>query len=223
LSIERASDREFDKLRALAIRMGSLAEEILAKALRAVWTLDVSLAAQVKRDDLEIDRLDVGIDDAIMRLLALRAPVAADLRAVLATKSLATDLERVGDIARNIAEQAVSLAETAPLEFPQPLRDLADDSQRLLRAALASFADADPAHARRVIEEDDRLDEGELRVRREALARIPQHPERAGHEMSFIFIAGSLERVGDHATNIAEDVILAAEALNVKHAGKLAT
>jgi len=223
VSIERASDREFGELRALAIRMGSLAEEILAKALRSVWTLDVALAAEVKRDDLAIDRLDVAIDDAIMRLLALRAPVAGDLRAVLATKSLATDLERVGDIARNVAEQAVSLADTAPLEFPQSLRDLADDSQRLLRSALGSFADADPAHARRVIEEDDRLDEGDVRVRSEALARIPKHPELAGREMSFIFIASNLERVGDHATNIAEDVILAAEALNVKHAGKLAT
>jgi len=222
LSVERASDREFDELRALAIRMGALSEEILAKALRAVWDRNAPLADEVGRDDLAIDRLDVEIDEVIMRLLALRAPVAADLRAVLATKSLATDLERVGDIARNIADQAVLLSRSDPVEVPQSLRDLADDSQRSLRGALMAFANGDTAHARRVIEEDDRVDEGEARVQREAFAEIPKRPEVARQLVGFIFIAASLERVGDHATNIAEDVILAAEALIVKHAGKLA-
>jgi phosphate transport system protein len=223
LSIERASDREFDELRALAIRMGALSEEILSKALRSVFRTDVGLAAEVMKDDLEIDRLDVAIDEVILRLLALRAPVASDLRAVLATKSLATDLERVGDIARNIAGNGTRLASLAAVELPQSLRDLADDSQRLLRGALDSFADGDADHARRVIEEDDRIDEGEARVLAEMLEAIPTTPEHAEQRVNFMFIATSLERVGDHATNIAEDVILAAEALNVKHAGKLAT
>lgn len=222
MSIERASDREFGELKALAIRMGALSEEILAKALRSVWSRDVALAAEVMKDDLAIDRLDVGIDEVILRLLALRAPVAADLRAVLATKSLAIDLERVGDIARNIAGNAIRLASLDPIELPQSLRDLADDSQRMLRGALASFADADAAGARRVIEQDDRVDEGEARVLAETLTRIPQAPEASEQRVNFMFIASSLERVGDHATNIAEDVILAAEALNVKHAAKLA-
>jgi phosphate transport system protein len=222
LSIERASDREFDELKALAIRMGALSEAILTKALRCVWERDVPLAAEVKRDDLEIDRLDVEIDEAILRLLALRAPVAADLRAVLATKSLATDLERVGDLARNIADNGVRLASLEKVELPQLLRELADASQRLLRDALTCFADADTELARRVIRDDDRIDEGEAQVQAETLAQIAQSPELSEQRVNLLFIASSLERVGDHATNIAEDVILAAEALNLKHASKLA-
>lgn len=222
MTVERASDREFEELRELAIRMGALSEAILAKALKAVWTRDSEVASQVRGDDLAIDRLDVEIDEVIMRLLALHAPVASDLRAVLATKSLATDLERVGDIARNIADSAIRLSKAEAIEIPQELRGLADDSQRSLRGALEAFANADTVRARRVIQEDDRVDEGEARVTREALARIPDHPETAEQQVNFIFIAASLERIGDHATNIAEDVILAAEALNLKHAGKLA-
>ena len=221
MSIERASDREFEELRALAIRMGALSEEILAKALRSVWNRDVQLAGEVKGDDLAIDRLDVEIDEVIMRLLALRAPVAADLRGVLATKSLATDLERVGDIARNIADQALLLARHDPVEISSAMRDLADLSQRSLRGALTAFADGDVAHARRVIEGDDEVDEGEALVQAEVLAELPKRPEQALQLVGFMFISASLERVGDHATNIAEDVILAAEALIVKHAGKL--
>ena len=221
MPIERASDREFDELRELAIRMGALSEAILVKALRSVWECSAELAAEVKRDDLEIDRLDVDIDEVIMRLLALHAPVAADLRAVLATKSLATDLERVGDLARNIALYGTRLARLGAVGIPGGLRELADLSQRSLREALKSFADADPSHARRVIEEDDRIDAGEARVLAEALGAISAQNSRAEEHVSYMFIATNLERVGDHATNIAEEVILAAEALNVKHAGKL--
>ncbi|MBW1884744.1 MAG: phosphate signaling complex protein PhoU [Deltaproteobacteria bacterium] len=219
--MERVTDRDLDHLRALAIRMGGLAQAILAKALSAVWNCDPELAAQVKVDDIEIDRLDVEIDDAIMRLLALRAPVARDLRSVLATKSLAIDLERVGDLARNIADRAVRLRQYAPLEIPPALRDLADDSQRLLRFSLDSYAAIDPELARKVIRGDDRVDAGEAQIQRDSMENIAAHPEAAEREVSYIFIASSLERVGDHATNIAEDVILVAEAVNLKHAEKL--
>jgi phosphate transport system protein len=219
--MERVTDRDLEELRALAVRMGGLGQAILSKSLQSVWKHDVELAHEVKRDDLEIDRLDVEIDESILRLLALRAPVARDLRSVLAVKSLATDLERVGDLARNIAEIGVRLAGQSDVEIPASLRSLAEESRRLLRNALDAFAAMDPDAARRVIADDDRVDEGEARVQAESLRRIPDHPEDAIQEIDFMFIASSLERVGDHATNIAEDVIMVAEAVNLKHAGKL--
>lgn len=219
--MESVTDRDLDQLRALAIRMGGLAQAILAKALRAVWNCDSAIAIEVKSDDIEIDRLDVEIDAAIMRLLALRAPVARDLRCVLAAKSLGTDLERVGDLARNIAECAVSLCEHSSREIPPALRDLADESQRLLRFSLDAYAASDPELARKVISGDDRVDAGEARVLREAVAKIAEHPEAVEPQVSYICMASNLERVGDHATNIAEEVILVTEAVNLKHAGKL--
>jgi phosphate transport system protein len=219
--MEIETDRNLDQLRALAIRMGGLAQAILAKSLDAAWTANFNQATEVASDDIEIDRLDVAIDDAIMRLLALRAPVARDLRAVLAAKSLATDLERVGDLARNIADCAVRLAKRAPVEISPALRELAEESQRLLRLSLDSYAASDADAARRVLAGDERIDAGEARVMRESVAKISVDPASAELQVNFMFIASSLERVGDHATNIAEDVILVAEAINLKHAGKL--
>jgi phosphate transport system protein len=201
--------------------MGSLAEAILAKSLEALWNRDAVLAESVQQDDLEIDRIDVDIDEAVIKVLALRAPVARDLREVVAIKTMATDLERVGDLARNIAKSAVRLAERSPVATPPKLEALADESRRLLRRALDAFADGDAAAARRVLDDDDAIDREEDRVIRDALEEIMNHPECSAQELDLILVAKNLERVADHATNIAEDVVLAAEAQNLKHAAKL--
>lgn len=215
--------REVETLRQLALRMGSLSEAILEKSLRAIWSRDPSLADAVVADDLEIDRIDVEIDQTVLNLLALQAPVASDLRLVLAIKTMATDLERIGDLARNIAGCAKRLADRAPIDAPTDLRNLAVESQRVLSHAIKSFADLDAEKARGVLADDDEIDQAEDEVIREAIKRIHADPSRSDSEIDFIFIAQSLERVGDHATNIAEDVILAAESLNVKHLEKLSS
>jgi len=217
----RLVDRELDGLRQLALRMGTLAEQILGRSLEALWRRDATLAAQVPQDDLAIDRLDVEVDEAVIRCLALQAPVAGDLREVIAIKTMATDLERVGDLARNIAKSAVRLSERSPVPTPPKLEQLAEESCRLLRRALDAFADRDASSARRVLEEDERVDADEDRVIREAIEEIRIHPETSAQELDLILVAKNLERVGDHATNIAEDVVMLAEAENLKHAGKL--
>ena len=214
--------REVDNLRQLALRMGGLAEGILDKSLRAVWNRDGTLADQVEGDDLEIDRIDVEIDAAVLSVLALRAPVASDLRQTLAIKTMATDLERIGDLARNIASSARRLSERQPISPPTLLRELADDSRRSLSRALQAFADLDGDLARTVLGEDDEIDAIEGRVIRESIERIQAQPGASRQEIDLIFIAKNLERVADHATNIAEEVILAAESVNLKHAEKLA-
>jgi phosphate transport system protein len=217
----RIFDPVLDDLRELLLRMGSLAEAILDKAIRAVWERRADLAHEVRIDDLEIDRLDVEIDEAVLRALALQAPVAEDLRQVIAIKMMATDLERVGDLSRNIAKSALRLADKPPLAFPPKLQEVADGARRLVKLALDSFVAADPAKAQAVLDADDRVDDDQERVVREAIAEIGAHPELTSQQLDLILIAKHLERVADHATNIAEDTILATQARNVKHAQKL--
>ena len=210
------------KLRQTVLRMGSLSEAILEKSLRAFWTRDAALAAEVQQDDLEIDRLDVELDELVLRVLATQSPFADDLREVVASKMIAVDLERVGDLARNVAKAAARLAERPELKDPPLLRTLAEESQRILRHALDSFTERDPARAAQVLEDDDQVDQDEEEVIRAAIKQIRSHPDFAAQEVDFILTAKNLERVADHATNVAEAVILAAEARIVKHAAKLA-
>ena len=218
----RAVDPKLAELRRMLLRMGGLAESILDKALRSLWGRDAALAGEVARDDVEIDRLDVEIDEAVLRVLALQAPVANDLRQVIAVKMIATDLERVGDLARNVAKSAIRLANQPEAALPAKLRELADESKRLLRESLDSFSDLDAGKAEIVLREVDVVDRSEGQVIQDALRMLSLKPDLAPQEVDFILVAKNLERVADHATNIAEDVILATQARNVKHAGKLA-
>ncbi len=219
----RIVDPILDDLRQKILRMGSLAEAILEKALQALWQRDAGLAQEVRLDDLEIDRLDLVMDEAVLRALATQAPVADDLRQVLAINVMATDLERVGDLARNIAKSALRLCERPEVPVPEKLKVLAGEAQRLLRHALDSFSDGDSERAAFVLDDDDRVDEQHDEVIRAAITEIASHPELTSQEVDFILIAKNLERVADHATNIAEDVIMVKEARNLKHAAKLGT
>ena len=214
-------ERDLESLRGRAVRMAELCEAILAKSLRAVRERNPALAAEVKRDDLAIDQLDIEIDDLVLQILALDAPVASDLRHVIAIKSIATDLERIGDIARNIAGCARRLAEHAPVQLGDELSILEEGSRRALRDAIEAFRTLDVDLARAVLGSDDRIDELEGRIIRDAIGRLSTTPAHTEQEIDLIFITKDLERVGDHATNIAEEVILAAEAKNLKHAAKL--
>ncbi|MDH5307222.1 MAG: phosphate signaling complex protein PhoU, partial [Myxococcales bacterium] len=207
-------------LREDLLRMGSRAEAILAKALRAVWERDAALVDEIDRDDLEIDRLDVAIDEAVLKALALQAPVAEDLREVLAIKMIATDLERVGDLSRNIAKSARRLAARDAVPMPAALSSLARSAQRILREALDAFSRADSGLAHSVVDEDDAIDAVQDEVVLLMLRQLEAQEGAVSQEVDIILVAKNLERVADHATNIAESVILVTEARNVKHAAK---
>jgi phosphate transport system protein len=221
-NVKRTIDPMLDTLRETCLRMGSLCEAILAKSMRAVWQRDAETAGEVRRDDLEIDRLDVRIDEEVTQILALQHPLANDLRRVLAVRSMATDLERVGDLARNIAKSAARLAARPPLDIPPRLAELEDQATRALRAALDAFTESDAARARQVMAWDDAIDESEDIFIREAIEAAGTRPENTPQEVDLILIAKSLERVADHATNIAEEVVFLAEARIVRHEAKLA-
>ncbi len=209
------------ELREQILRMGGLAEQILDKSLRSLLERDEELEAEVAGDDLEIDRLDVEIDDTVLQVLALRAPVAEELRGVVAMKGMATDLERVGDLARNIAEAAIRMARRPLVTFPPDLERIATGAQGLVRRALDSFVQHDGVAARAVIDADDEIDDLQDDLVRRAIDAISERPENAAQEIDVILTAEHLERVADHATNIAEDVVLLYEAVNLKHASKL--
>ena len=218
----RIVDPVLEELRQTVLRMGSLAEAILAKAMRAVRERDAGLAGEVQEDDLEIDRIDVALDEEVTRALALQQPVAADLRRILAIRTMATDLERVGDLSRDIAKSAARLAERSPVALPPLLEELADQTTRVLCEALDSFTETDAEKAQRVIDADDDIDATEDRLIQEVIAEVSSDPEKTKQKVDYILIAKNLERVGDHATNIAEEVIFLAEARIVRHQEKLA-
>jgi len=218
----RLVDSHLESLSEMVLRMGGQSERILAKAWQSLTERRLELTAEVKEDDLAIDELELAIDEAVLKVLALQAPVAEDLRRVITIKTMATDLERVGDLARNIAKSAARMIETSEIPIPPDLGKLADDSLRLLRRALDSFSDLDVASARQVLADDDAIDASEGRIIAAAVEKIASNPELSRQEVELILIAKSLERVADHATNIAEDVVMLAEAENIKHAEKLA-
>lgn len=217
----RVLDPVIKDLRETLLLMGSRAEAILDKSIRSIAGRDPRLASEVQGDDLEIDRLDVVVDEAVLRVLALQAPVAADLREVVAIKMIATDLERIGDLAKNVAQSASRLAGHPETPIPPLLARLARGAQEMLRRSLDAFSQGDADEARAVLEADDALDDAEDEVVRRELQEIASHPTTASEAVDFILVAKNLERVGDHATNIAEAVILVAEARNVKHAARL--
>jgi len=208
-------------LRGQLLRMASLSEEILQKSLAAVRERDATAAQQVLQDDLAIDRMDVEIDKEVLHLLATQAPVADDLRRVMAGKMMANDLERVGDLARNIAKSAMRLCTGDSASAPERLLKLGEQSQLQLRRAVESFERDDAELARRVLRDDDQVDRDQDQVMLAAIEEIAQPPEASSQGVDFVLIAKHLERVADHSTNIAEYVILATEARNVKHADKL--
>jgi phosphate transport system protein len=220
-SLRSPAQKKLESLRQQVLRIGHLAEAILEKALRSGREGDAGLARAVADDDLPIDRLDVEIDRSVLELLALQAPVAKDLREVMALKTAATDLERVGDIARNIAKSVICLSELNETAWPDALEVLTRSSRQALASAILALANYDSTLARTVLDADDAIDADEDRLFRKALREIHQNPEESEQVVHFILVAKNLERVGDHATNIAEDVILVFESVNLKHAGKL--
>jgi phosphate transport system protein len=134
---------------------------------------------------------------------------------------IANDLERIGDLARNLANSGIRLSRHPSTPIDEQLTQMAQDTQLLLRMALDSFSDSDANAARAVLARDDAIDAAEDSVINTAMRSLPGHPDEASETVDMILIAKNLERVGDHATNIAEDVILISEARNVKHASKL--
>jgi phosphate transport system protein len=207
--IVRSYDEDLKRLRDLAARMGGLAERQVADATRALVRRDNTLAAEVVSRDVQIDALEREIESFSVRLLALRQPMAQDLRIIIAAMKVSNDLERIGDYARNAAKRAIVLASLPPLGSLNGFERMAHLVQENLKAAMDAFVNDDADAARRVWEADEPVDDIYNGIFRELLTFMMEEPRNITAATHMLFIAKNLERIGDHATNIAERIFYA--------------
>jgi phosphate transport system protein len=211
---------ELEVLKERLLTMGGLAEERVRTVMTALVERDGKLLAEVECGDEPLNRLHVEIDSLALRLLALHQPVAGDLRFIVVAIKVNTDLERVGDLAVNIAEASRRYLEYSPVKPLLDLPRMSQIAQGMLRDALDSFVRRDLALAREVLQRDDQLDNLKTQVFRELLSYVLENPAKVAPSLELVLISRHLERIGDHATNIAEDVIFMVSAEDVRHAAR---
>jgi phosphate transport system protein len=197
--------------------MGGIAEEQVRTAVKGLTDRDHALIDRVLAGDDPLNALHIEIDSRCFTLLALYQPMAADLRTIVAAVKINTDLERVGDLAVNIAEAARRYASHAPVKKLIDIPRMATIAQTMLRDALDAFVHRDIELAHKVLNEDDRLDALKTQIFRELLTYMLQDPTTIEPALDLILVSRHLERIGDHATNVAEDVIFIVSARDVRH------
>jgi len=197
--------------------MGGLAEERVRAALQGLVSRDPAAINKVLNGDEPINQLHIEVDNRCFRLLALHQPMATDLRAIVAAVKINTDLERVGDLAVNIAEASNRYIRHAPVKQLIDIPQMSAIAQAMLRDALDSYVRRDTDLAHRVLNEDDRLDSLKTQVFRDLLTYMLENLSTVEPSLDLILVSRHLERIGDHATNIAEDVIFMVSALDVRH------
>ncbi len=208
---------ELDALQGRLLEMGGLAEERVRAAIQGLVTRDPALFEKVLLGDEPINQLHIEVDNRCFRLLALHQPMATDLRAIVAAVKINTDLERVGDLAVNIAEAGTRYISHPPVKKLIDIPQMGDIAQSMLRDALDAFVKRDTRLAHEVLNEDDRLDSLKTQVFRDLLTYMLKDQSTVEPALDLILVSRHLERIGDHATNIAEDVIFMVSALDVRH------
>ena len=208
---------ELEQLKTRLLEMGGIAEEQVRTAVKGLTDRDHALIERVLSGDDPLNSLHIEIDNRCFTLLALYQPMAADLRTIVAAVKINTDLERVGDLAVNIAEAARRYASHAPVKKLIDIPRMATIAQTMLRDALDAFVRRDVELAQQVLNEDDRLDSLKTQIFRELLTYMLQDPHTIEPALDLILISRHLERIGDHATNVAEDVIFIVSARDVRH------
>jgi phosphate transport system protein len=213
---------ELEALQGRLLEMGGLAEERVRTAVQGLVARDGTRFDKVLVGDEPLNQLHVEIDNRCFRLLALHQPMATDLRAIVAAVKINTDLERVGDLAVNIAEAGKRYIAHAPVKQLIDIPKMGDIAQAMLRDALDAFVRRDTTLAQQVLNEDDRLDSLKTQVFRDLLTYMLRDQGTVEPAIDLILVSRHLERIGDHATNIAEDVIFMVSALDVRHHGPAA-
>ena len=209
--------REIEKLKKMISSLGARVEEGLEKSVRAVHQRDDALAAEVVAADPDIDMMEVNIEEECLKVLALHQPVANDLRFIIAVLKVNKDIERIGDLAAGIAEQVRHLAEDGPEEVPYDLLGMANKVRAMVRDSLDALLGQDAAIAQRVREADDEVDAMDRLMYPETRAAIRERPDKMEGYIRLLRVSQNLERIADHATNIAEDVIYLTEGRIIRH------
>jgi phosphate transport system protein len=208
---------ELEQLKTRLLEMGGLAEDRVRASVEGLVSRDMTIVDRVLAGDTPINQLHIEIDNRCFTLLALYQPMAVDLRAIVSAVKINTDLERVGDLAINISEAVTRYLKHAPVKELIDIPRMARIAQAMLRDALDAYVRRDTAMAQAVLDQDDELDGLKTQVFRELLTYMLQDPATIEPALDLILISRHLERIGDHATNIAEDVIFMVSAKDVRH------
>ena len=217
MPMQRHIDQELADLKTQILRMGGLVEGQIERAIRALVERDVDLASQVIEGDTLVNSLDVEIDENCIRLLALQAPAASDLRFVTTAMKISTELERMSDLAENICERVIELNEEPQLKPYIDIPRMANWTMRMVRECLDAFVRSDSALARKVSTDDDFVDNLTHQLFRELLSFMIENPGTISRAIRLTFIGKYIERIADHATNIAELVVYMVEGKIVRH------
>ncbi len=215
--IHRRFEEEIGELKSRLVRMGANAESMIEKAVKSLLERSPARHEEVFSLEKEVNDLHIEVDERAIGILALQHPVAADLRMVVMCSKIAGELERVGDQAVNICQNTADLLKYPPLK---PLIDIplmADVARGMLRESLDAFVRQDPVLAQKVLDDDDKVDAFKDQIFRELLTYMMSEPGTIPRALDLILISRNLERVGDHATNVAEEVIYAAQGRDVRH------
>jgi phosphate transport system protein len=210
-------EHELQALKNRLLNMGALVEERVHQAIGALMGRDLAAAEQIVRGDQEVNELQIEIDDRAIKLLALQQPMASDLRLITSAIKINADLERIGDQAVNIAENAVKVLGAPPLKPIIDLPRMAEIAEKMTRDSLDAFVRRDVTLARDVLARDDEVDQLKDTIFRVLLTYMMADPGTIERALSLILVSRNIERIADHATNIAEDVIFLVEAKDVRH------
>ena len=202
----KAFTEELDQLSSDIARMGGLTEAMLADAIKAVAQRDSALAKEVRQRDRQVNAMRRELEQKVIRLVALRQPMAGDLRNTIAALKISTDLERIGDLAKNIAKRTMVINKSNPVQFTRHIERMADLVGEALREVLDAYSTSDIERAIAVWRRDEDIDEHYNSLFRELLTYMMEDPRNIGACAHLLFVAKNLERIGDHATNIAEDI-----------------
>ncbi len=214
---ERQFDRELHDLKKKLLRMAALAEEMVERAITELTNRDENLTDAVMRSEDEVNRLQIEIDEDVVRLLATRQPVASDLRFILAASKINSELERIADLVVNITENVHTLVQQPPLKPLLDIPRMEELARKMVREALDAFVRGDILLAQTVIMTDDQVDALKDQVLRELLTYMMSDPHTIERALALILVARHLERIADHATNIAQDVIYHIQGRDVRH------
>jgi phosphate transport system protein len=220
--LETHFQQELQELKENLLKMAGLVEEAISEAVRSLVKRDSDLARKTFEGEDKINAMELAIDESCLKLLALRQPMAADLRFITSAMKIVTDLERMGDQAVNIAERAISLNQEPQLKPYIDIPKMAEITQSMVKDVLDAFVNQDPKLARSVCERDDLVDGLNDQVFRELLTYMFQDPQTIIRAVHLMIVCRCLERIADHATNLAEDVIFMLDARVIKHHADIA-
>jgi phosphate transport system protein len=215
----RHFDEELKTLKEKILRMGAMVEEQIANAIKALVERDSDLARFVIENDHRVNALDVEVDEDCLRLIALHQPMAGDLRFLTTAMKISTELERMSDLAENISERVIELKEEPQLKPYIDIPRMAEHAQRMVKESLDAFVNRNSELARKVCRDDDFIDDLNHQIFRELLSFMIEDPETTTRAIRITFISKNLERIADHATNIAELVVYLVEGKIIRHTG----